>query len=77
MGSKKDQRISMNDFKIDAKKPDIEQMRKDLDNLRALSGIIIEHNKIQAEIVRAKYLALIEQKFTPQEAIELCKVVIK
>ena len=77
MGNRKDERISMADFKIDAKKPDIGKMKEDLENLRALSGIIIEHNKIQAEIVRAKYLALIEQKFTPQEAIELCKVVIK
>lgn len=77
MGSRKDERISMADFKIDAKKPDLEQMKKDLDNLRALSDIIIEHNRIQARILREKYLVLISEGFTPQEAIELCKVVIK
>jgi len=77
MTNRKDERISMADFKMDTKKPDIEQMKKDLENVRALSDIIIEHNRIQARIIREKYLVLVAEGFTPQEAIELWKVVIK
>lgn len=47
--------------------------------LKALQSVvrnqaaIIEYNAIDAKIKRAKYLALIEEGFTKEEALELCR----
>lgn len=44
----------------------LEQMRRNAQNL-------IAHAQIVAEIKRGYYDALIAQKFTPEQALELCK----
>jgi len=41
--------------------------------LRVMLYIHIDLHKLNAKIVRAKYLAFIEEGFTPEQALALCK----
>lgn len=44
-----------------------------IENLRRNAANMIAHAQIVAEIKRGYYDALIAQKFTPEQALELCK----
>lgn len=53
--------------------PNLAAMRLHLLNYREMAPILIEMQKVEAQIKRAKYLALIAENFTEQQALELCK----
>ena len=53
----------------DALKAGVELMKRNLSTYR-------EHVAVMAKIRKASYDAHIEQGFTPQQALELCKVLI-
>lgn len=44
-----------------------------LKNLRAMKSEIHEFNQLMAAITKKKYDALVDQGFTPEQALELCK----
>ncbi len=44
-----------------------------LENLKRNLETIIETNQLIAKIRRASYLAYIEQGFTPEQALQLCR----
>lgn len=48
------------------------EMKKAVLDFRKTLPDLIEFNNMQAELWRKKYQALIEQGFTPAEALELC-----
>ena len=54
--------------------PAIEQdkMQANLEQFRRNLKAIIEFNGMQARVRRASFLALIEQGFTPDQALQLC-----
>ncbi len=41
--------------------------------IQATLPVIVEGQKAMAQVVRARYLALVEQGFTPEQALALCK----
>lgn len=48
-------------------------LAKALLDLRNQIPAMTEFEQLQAKLVRAKYLALVAEGFTEQQAIELCK----
>jgi hypothetical protein len=53
--------------------PNLAAIRIAMLNQREMAPIIIEMNKTEAKIKRAKYLALVDEGFTEPQALELCK----
>lgn len=49
------------------------ELKEAIKQLRSTMPELIEHMKLIAELSRAKYDALIEQEFTPEQALELSK----
>ncbi len=49
------------------------EMKEAIKQLRSAMPDLIEHMKLMAELTKAKYDTLIEQGFTPEQAIELSK----
>lgn len=49
------------------------EMRAALDMLHENLEIMMEYEHLQAKLTRAKYDAMIEQGFTAEQALELCK----
>jgi hypothetical protein len=45
----------------------------EIENMRVILPLMIEHQSIYAKITRAKFLALLDAGFTRQEAFALCK----
>lgn len=52
---------------------EVDEMIASLEKMKRLLPHIVEYNKIDAKIRRAKFLALLEEGFEPQQALELCK----
>jgi hypothetical protein len=48
-------------------------MARGVKHLRDNIIAMIEFEQLNARLVRAKYLALLEQGFTEQQALELCR----
>jgi hypothetical protein len=48
-------------------------IKNEVANLREIQPLLIEHVKLMAEVTRAKYLALLDNGFTKEEALMLCK----
>lgn len=48
-------------------------MAQAVKNMRENLISILEYNKLNAKVIRAKYLALLENGFTEEQAIQLCK----
>lgn len=44
-----------------------------IENIKRTLPLLLEYNKIDAQIRRSKYLALIENGFNEQQALELCR----
>lgn len=64
----------MSDFKV-VGMPD-KQMEATLKAIREIQNVlpvVIEGQKALAKVTRVRYLALIEQDFTPDQALALCK----
>lgn len=53
--------------------PNLAAMRLAMLNQREMAPVIIEMHRTEAKIKRAKYLALVDEGFTEQQALELCK----
>jgi len=51
----------------------MKEMKQTVDNMRANLPLFISHMALSATLHRAKYLALKEEGFNDQEALELCK----
>lgn len=49
------------------------ELKEAIKQLRSTMPELIEHMKLMAELTKAKYDALIEQGFLPEQAIELSK----
>lgn len=49
--------------------------KEQLDKLREMMPIMVEHMSILAPLIKAKYDQLILAGFTDPQAIELCKVI--
>lgn len=49
--------------------------REQLEKLREMVPIMVEHMSILAPLIKAKYDLLIKEGFTDAQAIELCKVI--
>lgn len=52
---------------------EVDEMIASLEKMKRLLPHILEYNKIDAKIRRAKFMALVEEGFEPQQALELCK----
>lgn len=50
-----------------------DELKGSIEKLRRILPDLIEHTKLVAKVKRAAYAAYIEEGFTPQEALELCK----
>lgn len=50
----------------------LSEMKQGLIDYRKALPDIIEYHKIEAELWRKKYKALVDQGFTPAEALQLC-----
>lgn len=50
------------------------ELTESIINLRKSEPLFIEYVRIRARVQRAAYLELIEQGFTPDEALDLCRV---
>lgn len=61
----------MDEIKLASSK-ELSEMRKLLNGLKQDKTVYLEFQVVHAEIIRAKYLALIEQGFTEEQALELC-----
>ena len=68
-----DKRITMDEFKGIPNLPGLKEMKESLSRFRELADLIKEDNAIRAGITKAKYDALVQEGFTPQQALELCK----
>lgn len=51
----------------------VDKQRAALEEMKRNLPVHIEFLKITAEMIRAKYLALVSQGFTEAQALELCK----
>lgn len=70
----KDRVISREEFETGTKLPtDGEKLKRSVDTMRASMPVFIESAKLTATMTRAKYEALIDEGFTPAQALELCK----
>jgi hypothetical protein len=52
---------------------DMAEAKKALDESKRKLPLILEYTLIEAKMVRAKYVALMAEGFTAQEALDLCK----
>lgn len=50
-----------------------DKFREELRKLQASLDVVLKSQRYVAQVTRAKYDALIEQGFTPAQALELCK----
>lgn len=48
-------------------------LEKDFEEFKASFDTILEFYKYEAKITRTRYLALVEEGFTEEEAMELCR----
>lgn len=51
----------------------ITEVRKALEESKRKLPILLEYSVIEAQLTRSKYLALVKEGFTSQEALDLCK----
>lgn len=52
---------------------EVDEMIASLEKMKRLLPHIIEYNKLDSKIRREKFLALLDEGFDPQQALELCK----
>ena len=50
-----------------------DELRQALETHRRNLPLLIEYEQLQAQVTRKKFLALIDEGFTANEALELCK----
>lgn len=55
------------------KAPDFDQLQIELRAMRATIPIRVEVEQMEAEVIRAKFNALVKQGFTEDQAIQLCR----
>jgi hypothetical protein len=51
-----------------------DQLNDDLRKFADDMPLLITHSKLLAKLIRAKYTALLDEGFTQEEALELCKI---
>lgn len=51
----------------------LRKMKQSLNDLKETFDVLIEYNQISAKIIKSKYDAFINEGFTPDQALVLCK----
>jgi hypothetical protein len=54
----------------------VKDLKKNIRDLTNNMDLIAEYHLLSAKIIKARYNALIEEGFTKEQALELCKLII-